>query len=314
MTTTSSKNDQPSPTEFQPRYPEGYWDDEGEHLGQGFILQHNEDYLEFLVKNVWKLDRACRLVEFGCGYGRIGFELMRFLAHSSTYTGIDQSSKLISMGRQVWEKSPWSADLHEGSIYDTPFTDKSFDVSLIHTVLMHVPYPDKVLHEMIRVTKPGGLVIACEANRNAHTALLHIEESNHQERAPLELFQTINREIRKRTGVDHNIGVKLPILMHNAGLKQIQIRVSDTARFLYPPVDSDFKIRVFNAICEEGYGQPRPDEEQRKKWKASIMSFGILEQVAETEITREVEEDFLNKGQQYHTVYVSLLTWCFGVV
>lgn len=314
MNNNSSNRDQASPTEFQPRYPEGYWDDADEYLRQCFFLNHNEDYLEFLVRSVWKLNQACRLVEFGCGFGRIGLQLMRLFAQGSTYTGIDQSSKLISKGRQIWADTPRPAEFHEGSIYDTPFSDQSFDVALIHTVLMHVPYPEKVLQEMIRVTRPNGWVIACEANRNAHEAMLHIEESNHQEMVPLELFQTINREIRKRTGVDHNIGAKLPVLMHNAGLKQIQIRVSDAARFLYPPLDTDYKNRLFKAICDEGYGQPRPDDEQRARWKANLISFGISESDAETEIDREVNEDFLNKGQEYHTVYTTLLTWSFGVV
>ena len=167
---------------------------------------------------------------------------------------------------------------------------------------------------MIRVTRPNGLVIACEANRNAHTALLHIDETNHQETAPLELFQTINREIRKRTGVDHNIGAKLPVLMHNAGLKHIQVRVSDAVRFLCPPLDTDYKNRLFKAICDEGYGQPAPTAEQREKWKANMMGYGISEEDAEAEIARELEEDFLNRGGSYHTVYASLLTWSFGVV
>jgi SAM-dependent methyltransferase len=185
---------------------------------------------------------------------------------------------------------------------------------MTHTVLMHVPYPEKVIQEMIRVTRPDGLVIACEANRNAHTAMLHIDETNHQETVPLELFQTINREIRKRTGVDHNIGAKLPVLMHKAGLKQIQIRLSDAARFLYPPLDTDDKNRLFKAICDEGYGQPKPDAGRREKWKTNLVGYGIPEQDAEAEITRELNEDFLNNGDRFHTVYFSLLAWSFGVV
>ena len=314
MTTKSSTSDQTSPAEFQPRYPEGYWDDGDEYLRQCYLLQHNEDYLEFLVRSVWKLDQACRLVEFGCGAGKMGLQLIRLLSPGSTYTGIDQSAKLISKGRQAWANTPYQSEFHEGSIYATPFPNQSFDVSMTHTVLMHVPYPEKVLQEMIRVTRPNGLVIACEANRNAHTAMLHIQETNHQETAPLELFQTINRGILKRTGVDHNIGAKLPVLMHNAGLRQIQIRVSDAMRFLYPPLDTDYKERLFKAICDEGYGQPKPDDEQRAKWKANIINYGISELDAEAEINRELEEDFLTKGQEYHTVYASLLTWSFGVV
>jgi ubiquinone/menaquinone biosynthesis C-methylase UbiE len=314
MTKKSSRISQTNSEELQPRYPAGYWDNSSEYLQECFVLQHNLDYLDFLVTHVWKLDKISHLAEFGCGAGKMGLQLMPLLPRGSTYTGIDQSSKLISQGRHAWANTSWPVEFHEGSIYASPFTDGSFDMTLIHTVLMHVPNPERVIQEMIRVTRPGGLVIACEANRNAHTAMLHIAELNHQENVPLELFQRINREILKRTGVDHNIGVKLPVLMHQAGLKQIQIRVSDAARFLFPPVDTDYKSRLFKAICDEGYGQPQPTNEQRERWKNNLMGFGIPEQDAEAEIDRELEEDILNKGQQYHIVYTSLLTWCFGVV
>ena len=312
MTDQASPNDQSA--DLQPRYPAGYWDSAGEYLRQCLILQHNQDYVEFLVRRVWKLEQPCRLAEFGCGAGKMGLLLLPLLAQGSSYTGIDQSAPLIATARQVWAEMPWEAEFHEGSIYETPFAEAAFDVTLAHTVLMHVPHPEQALREMARVTRPGGLVIACEANRNAHTALLHIVETDHQESVPLELFQTLNRGIRGRTGVDHNIGVKLPVLMHQAGLKNIRIRVSDAVRFLYPPLDSDEKRQLFQAICDEGYGQPRPSDEQRARWKANLMSFGISEEAAEAEICRELEEDFLNKGSQYHTVYASLLTWCFGAV
>jgi len=90
--------------------------------------------------------------------------------------------------------------------------------------------------------------------------------------------------------------------------------MSDAVRFLFPPVVTDHKKRLFKAICDEGYGQPKPIKEQQEKWKANLINFGISEVDAEAEITREMDEDFLNKGQQYHTVFPALLTWSFGVV
>ncbi len=44
------------------------------------------------------------------------------------------------------------------------------------------------------------------------------------------------------------------------------------------------------------------------------MDYGICEQAAEAEINRELEEDFLNKGSEYHTVYPTLLVWSYGIV
>ena len=179
---------------------------------------------------------------------------------------------------------------------------------------MHVPNVAQVLQEMVRVTRTGGMVITCEANRNAHTAILHIEEINHQEEVPLDLFQTMNASIRQQTGVDHNIGVKMPILMHRAGLVEIQARISDAVRPLIPPMDTVDKEKVFKAICDEGYGQPQPDEDQLARWKANLMGHGISEQAAQAEIERELAQDFLNKGQGYHTVFTTLLTWSYGRV
>jgi hypothetical protein len=45
-----------------------------------------------------------------------------------------------------------------------------------------------------------------------------------------------------------------------------------------------------------------------------LMGYGISESDAEAEIVRELDEGYLNKGQEYHTVYISLLTWSFGIV
>jgi SAM-dependent methyltransferase len=314
MNTQSENNEPVSPAPAQSRYPQGYWDEGAEYLRDCYILQHNDDYLEFLVTRVWGLKDPCRLVEFGCGAGKMGMKLLPILPPGSTYTGIDQSTALIDKARQVWANAPFQSEFYEGSIFGTPFAENAFDIALTHTVLMHVPDTEKALQEMIRVTRSGGMVITCESNRNAHTALLHIEETNHQETVPLELFQTINREIRKRTGVDHNIGIKMPALMHKAGLVYVQARQSDAVRCLFPPLDTDYKRRLFKAICDEGYGQPKPDQEQISRWKANLMGYGISEQAAEDEINRELEEDFLSRGPQYHTVYPTLLTWSFGTV
>ena len=47
---------------------------------------------------------------------------------------------------------------------------------------------------------------------------------------------------------------------------------------------------------------------------ANLMSHGISEDDTEAEITRDLQQDFLNKGQRYHTVCSSLSTWTFEAV
>ncbi len=302
-------------TDREKRYADDYWDQSmGDYMSTVAILLHNTDYLEFLVTRVWKLDKPCRVVDFGCGAGRSGRMLMPLLPEGSTYTGIDQSAELLEEARRVFAGSPYEADFMQGDVHRVPFADDSYDVAFGHAVLMHIPDPMVALSEMIRVTRHGGMVITCDANRNAGNALLHVEELQEQETVPLDLIQTINREIRRQTGVDHNIGIKTPVLMHKAGLRNVQARLTDAVRLVLPPIEGDYAEAIFKAICEDGLGQEKPTEEQRAKWKAYMLKHGVSEEAAEREMDRVDSEDFLHRGRDFHTVYPSLLSFSFGTV
>lgn len=290
------------------------WDDKYEYLKGACWLHHNQDYFEFLVRTVWRLDEPCRVIDFGCGYGRMGLALMSLLPAGSTYTGIDTSAALLAKGRETFADRPYHATFIQADVRDAPLADGSFDVAFCHAVLMHIAQPERAIGEMVRVTRHGGMVIACEANRNAHNALFHIHETNEQENAPLELFQTLHREIRLQTGVDYNIGVKVPILLHQAGLKNVAARMSDAVRLLLPPVDTEEKAKLHRAICEQGFGPPPPNAEGLKRWKQSLVDRGISPEAADREIAREIARDFRRKGKDYHTVYPGLLTFSYGTV
>ncbi|HET6455994.1 MAG TPA: class I SAM-dependent methyltransferase [Armatimonadota bacterium] len=299
---------------MEKRYPDDYWDGKAGSLESSRILFHNDDYLEFLVTRVWRIVQPSRVIDFGCGYGRFGQMLMPLLPEGSTYTGFDQSADLIEKGRQVFAGSPYQAEFSVGSVHEAPFADDSFDLAVSQAVFTHIPDPLAAIREMIRVTRHGGMVITCDANRNAHNALVYTEELSTQETTPMSLIQTVNREIRRQTGVDHNIGIKTPILMHKAGLKNVQARISDSVRLILPPIETEYNEAVFRAMCEQGLDPRISTDEQRAKLKAFLVKYGISEEDAEKEIERELAWDFREKGREYHTVYPMLLSFSFGTV
>lgn len=290
------------------------WDQDFTRLRDSFALYHNRDYWEFLVRKVWRLDRACRLVDFGCGFGRIGLVLLPLLPEGSTYTGIDTSKVLLARGRELYGAQPYEATFVEADVHKAPFDDDSFDVAVSHTVLMHIPRAEQALAEMIRVTRPGGLVITCDANRNAFNAMFHVDETNEQERTPLELFQTINRTIRRQSGVDYNIGIKTPVLMHKAGLVEVGARISDAVSLLFPPLDTDEKKARYRSMCDEGFGHLPTDEEGIARWRRRLVDWGVADEDARREIERELDRDFAHKGEEYHTAFPGLLTFSYGRV
>lgn len=291
------------------------WEDRFESLRASRVLTHNADYLEFLVRKVWRIDRQPqKIAEFGCGYGRFASMLLPLLPSGSSYAGFDSAAALVSKGKEIFAESPYPASFVRGEVHQAPLRDGYFDVTIAHLVLMHMPDPVQVLREMIRVTRPGGLLITCDASRNGHNALLHIEESDEQENVDLELIQTVNRSIRRESGVDYNIGMKTPVLMHRMGLENVQARISDLVLLVLPPLDTSEKEQIFRAMCSEGLGYQPTGEAEIDSWRQKLIARGVLREKADKEIKRQLERDFLHKGNTYHTVSASAFTFTFGTV
>ena len=60
-----------------------------------------------------------------------------------------------------------------GDATSLPFRDGTFDLVTCQTVLIHLPDPEQGLREMLRVARPGGLVLAVEPSNFANSAVLH---------------------------------------------------------------------------------------------------------------------------------------------
>src|ERR1700683_11773 len=54
-----------------------------------------------------------------------------------------------------------------------PFADASFDLVTCQTVLIHTADPSAAIDEMVRVARPGGLILAAEPNNIAGTLILN---------------------------------------------------------------------------------------------------------------------------------------------
>jgi ubiquinone/menaquinone biosynthesis C-methylase UbiE len=100
---------------------------------------------------VQRYGRGGDVLECGCGTGLL---LERIAGFAKTARGIDLSPGML-------EKAHARAlDVREGSVTELPFADASFDVTCSFKVLAHVPEIGRALAEMVRVTRPGGVVLA----------------------------------------------------------------------------------------------------------------------------------------------------------
>lgn len=209
---------------------EYYWDSKIEYLRNTRWLYYNDDYLEFLVKNVWKLNAPVNIVDYGCGYGYLGVKLLPLLPEGSTYTGIDKGEDLIKEAREVFDKLPYSAEFIQGDIEDM-FVHRQYDVAICHAFLLHMANPRMILQKMIDSVLDGGRVICFEPHWIANTANYGFDEIQHSEVVPLGILQKLYEESAKDSGKDGNIGMKLPIFLSQLGLRNVECRVSDKVNF-----------------------------------------------------------------------------------
>lgn len=190
------------------------------------------------------LEQGMNALDVGCGLGYIGQTFWKHFGEKGSYTGLDNSLPLLSEARNhsdEWVTGGRSAFVG-GDAGTLPFPGGTFDFTVCQTLLMHSPCPDALLAEMVRVTRPGGVVTCFEpdnltANRSRHyrsyekpsieDELLYIRVHHHL------------AEGMKNTGMgDCSIGNRVPCMMQKLGLRDIGIRANDMVGLLQPPYDT----------------------------------------------------------------------------
>ena len=154
------------------------------------------------------LSSAHRVLEVGCGTGAILFEGLlspHDLYTSATLYGVDLSAAALSECRS---HAP-AALLTCGDGLHLPYLDKTFDITFCHFLLLWVNDPLGVLHEMKRITKPQGHILA-------------LAEPDYTARVdqPREISWLGKRQTEslKKQGADVSIGSRLADLFYQAGI------------------------------------------------------------------------------------------------
>jgi ubiquinone/menaquinone biosynthesis C-methylase UbiE len=105
-----------------------------------------------------ELRPGMRLLDVGCGPGSITRGLAERLAPGQV-VGVDLSGEpLAAARRDAAARGVENLHYQEGSVYQLPFPDASFDVAYAHQVFQHLRERGAALREMLRVVRPAGLV------------------------------------------------------------------------------------------------------------------------------------------------------------
>jgi SAM-dependent methyltransferase len=248
-----------------------YWDKKIDYLMNTRNLYYNDDYLEFLVKTVWKLSTPVRVIDFGCGYGYLGLKLLPLLPEGSSYTGLDLGEQLLNKARDIFKGLPYDVDFIQCDVNEYKPKD-TYDIAICHALLLHMSDPMKTLTNMINCLSDQGRIICFEPHWISGMSNLYLSEVDQSSIVQLGILQHLFEKDAKRNGKDGNIGIKIPTYLSQLGLHNIECRVSDKVVFLDPNKEVDEREKLYNSLNEDGIGC---DPGDRRAFTNGLVSRGV---------------------------------------
>lgn len=141
-------------------------------VGDGDFKKTGNEFLKYFIE-IGGLKKNDRVLDVGCGIGRMAVPLTTFLSDEGSYEGFDIVAKGIGWcTKRITPKFPnfkfQLADIsnprynpkgkQKSSAYRFPYADQSFDFIFLTSVFTHM-LPEDVenyLSQIMRVLKPGG--------------------------------------------------------------------------------------------------------------------------------------------------------------
>ena len=233
------------------------------------FMWHQEQMDRFAV--LMELNPGITVTDVGCGLGYLGWSYWKHFGNGGTYIGVDCSDSLMREATEI--SAEWSeggtANFITGDCYDVPIADESVDVAMCQTLLMHLAFPEKALREMVRITKPGGIVMCKELDSVSRYLRLGYSSVNEDEDIDNILFRRRMKltwiQGRKELGLgDYGIGARVPKMMHEAGLEEIRGFCNERLEFLVSPYEEpEQKLRL--EIIGRFKGESTAEEKQKSK-------------------------------------------------
>jgi SAM-dependent methyltransferase len=172
----------------------------------------------------YALPERARILDVGCGTGEIVLRLAREYPRV-TLVGIDVHEPHLALARERSRAFGGRAEFQRGDAFALDFPDRSFDLTLCRHMLQAVPEPERVLSEMARVTRRGGVLhVVAEDYGMIHCHPCAVDGDRFWREGPITLGQ--------RTGTDLYCGRKAYHWLHALGLADVRVdyAVIDTVR------------------------------------------------------------------------------------
>ena len=121
---------------------------------------HSQAALDLLVDTASPRGHEASL-DVACGPGTVVAAFARRLRWAA---GLDATSAMLQQARELAaEQGLENVEWHQGDVYALPFPDGAFDIVSCRFAFHHLQEPRRAFAEMLRVCRPGGRIVLCDA-------------------------------------------------------------------------------------------------------------------------------------------------------
>jgi SAM-dependent methyltransferase len=290
-----------------------------EYFGDYRDFWWNRDFLELMATRL-QLEKVKIALDVGCGIGHWGQVLASVMPKDSNFIGVDREKEWVEQATAKANKEGDGSRFRyqHGDVNALPFPDSTFDMVTCQTVLIHVPEPKKSILEMIRVLKPGGILLAVEPNNLANHSVANILTMNESISYLSDIFRFKITCERGKTALglgNISVGDLVPGYFAELGVKNIAVYLSDKAVSMFQPYESkeqevnlkqslewkdkEFLIWDKNESKKYFIAGGGSEEDFKNLWDKAIKSDGSFEQAL--------------KDQTYHSAGGSLMYLICGL-
>ncbi|KAF3924537.1 Cycloartenol-C-24-methyltransferase [Orbilia brochopaga] len=214
-------------------------------LHESRTAENSAAYLLPKLQSMKELNPNLKLLDVGAGSGTISVSFAKLIPDGHV-TGVDLNPKVLPRAQAVAEMAGVkNVEFRQGSVFELPFADETFDITCCHQVLIHIGDPWDALREMLRVTKRGGIVAAREGDYETECVWPELPE--------LQKFHKLMAGLMRAGGGTPTAGRQLLSWALRAGGERSQVTLSFSTLSYHTPDD----IRhCAQGLCDQLKGGP----------------------------------------------------------
>ena len=153
-----------------------------------------------------------RVLDVGSGPGDVSLIAADLVGETGSVLGIDASAAMLQVAQTRAQAAGFGHVSFLAADLRTLALDQSFDALVGRFILMHLPEPKAVLHQLVRSVRPGGIVVFQEYD------LSSLQDSSYPPSPLWELARRLSTLPFERAGGNLHAGMQLPAMFRAAGL------------------------------------------------------------------------------------------------